>query len=359
MSELQSSLLIIGIFVVLAMYGYSWWRQRQYRRRFGAAFESGREDALYHQPAGKAADDMPGEPVADVLDEAQSLPEASPASSSLDEVCHLLGEATDYVVVLSFDTLVGADALAPLWQKRFDFGKSVNICGLGVASGGWERVVAESRLFYSAFRLALQLVDRSGPISEVRLSDFRDLARDIAAQLHAQTELPDVAQAVARAAQLDGFCVEVDQMTGLNIVRGGERRFAGAEVARAAAQYGMELQADGAFHLSDAEGHTVFSLGNSDGAPFQHHTLDQASSTGLTLLLDVPRVELPVQRFEQMAVLARQLAMSLHAAVVDDHRVALGESGFAQIRDQISAIESRMNAGGIAPGSAQARRLFS
>jgi hypothetical protein len=364
MSELQISLLVIGIVVVLAVYVYSWWQQRKHRLRFSAAFKQAHEDALYRmtteKPVGEEltgmqleqplpVDSLPGEP----------LPAEPPRVPSTDGVCALLDAATDYIAVLTFDVPAGADSLALLWQKRFDFGKSVHACGLNATTGAWEKVIAESHLFYAAFKLSLQLADRSGPVSEVRLSDFRDLARDIAKHLDAKADLPDVAAACARALELDSFCAGVDQMIGLNILPNGERTFSGGEIARVAEQHGMALQADGAFHLPDAHGHTVFSLANYEDIPFQHHTLSQMWVNGLTLLLDVPRVEQPTQRFDEMAVLARQLAMDLRAAVVDDHRVALGEPSIAQIRKQIADIESKMLSGKVIPGSTQARRLFS
>ena len=361
MSELQISLLAIGFVVVLAVYVYSWWQQRKYRRKFGTAFEQTHEDALYHTATEKpVAEELMDEQPSTVDRQPVESPSVEPPHVSATEgVCELLDPATDYIAVLTFDVPAGADSLALLWQKRFDFGKSVHVCGLNATAGTWEKVIAESHLFYAAFKLSLQLVDRSGPVSQVRLDDFRDLARDIAAHLDVKAELPDVAAASARAAELDSFCAGVDQMIGLNILPGGDRTFPGSEVARVAELHGMALQADGAFHLSDANGHTVFSLCNYENVPFQHHTLAQASVNGLTLLLDVPRVEQPTQRFDEMAVLARQLATDLRAAVVDDHRVALGEPGIAQIREQIAAIESRMLSGKVIPGSAQARRLFS
>lgn len=360
MSELQISLLVIGVFVVLAIYGYSVWQQRRYRRRFGAAFRQQGEDALYRG--------APENPPENILGEAvpgQALP-AEPARAGArverrrwPRECDLLDAATDYVAVLTFSGPANAQALAPVWQQRFDFRKNVCVCGLNAATGAWEKVVAESPSPYSAFKLALQLADRSGAASEARLADFRDLARDIAAQRQADAELPDAAAAAARAAELDTFCADVDQMVGLSILPGGERTFSGSEISAVAAQHGLTLLADGVFHLQDARGFTVFSLGNYDNVPFQHQSLDQMRVNGLTLLLDVPRVEQPARRFDEMAVLARQLAMGLHAAVVDDHRVALGEPGITRIREQVAAIESRMLAYPIVPGSPQARRLFS
>jgi FtsZ-interacting cell division protein ZipA len=381
MSELQISLLGIGIAVVLAMYIYSAWQHRQYRRKFGAAFKPEREDALYQSsPENSATEDADTEvPIDELLAETAAKPltemaervpsgealpgEPQPRESqrvhAVDGVCMLLDAATDYIAVLSLKSPASAHALDPLWQQRFDFGKNVHACGLNIASGAWEKVIAESPLSYSAFKLSLQLADRSGAVSEGRLADFRELARNIARQLGAEAELPDVAAAGTRAQELDGFCAEVDQMIGLNILPSGERQLSGAEVARVAALNGLSLQADGAFHLLDESGHTRFSLANYDNNPFQHHTLNQMRISGLTSLLDVPRVEQPAHCFDEMALLTRQVAMDLHAAVVDDHRVALGEASIAKIREQVAAIESRMLSGKITPGSAQARRLFS
>jgi len=366
MSELQISLLLVGAAVVLAMVGYNWWLQRQYRRKIGAAFEPAREDALYQpgaenaEPVSLKTEELPVEAAPDTLavEIEPALPVEPPRAQTADGVCALLGEATDYVALLSLKTPVSAQGLGSWWQKRFDFDKNVHACGLNAATNTWEKVIAESPQTYSSFKLALQLVNRSGAVSAVRLSDFRDMVLDIAMQLEADADLPDEVATGARAVELDNFCAEVDQMIGLNILPSGERQFTGTEVTQVAEQHGMSLQADGAFHLLDEHGHTLFSLGNFDNTPFQHHTLGQMWVGGLTLLLDVPRVEQPTQRFDEMAVLARQLAMDLRAAVVDDHRVALGEAGFAHIRGQIAALEERMLSGDIVPGSAQARRLF-
>lgn len=369
MSELQIALLLIGLAVVVGVYVYSWWQQRKYRLKFGSAFAQSHEDALYKQAPEKlpiipATEKQIAEEVelalpVDPLTDAPLPPEPSRVTASSDGICALLDEATDYITVLNFDVPAGADSLALLWQKRFDFGKSVHACGLNSSTGAWERVIQESHLFYAAFKLSLQLVDRSGPVSRARLDDFRDLVRDIAAHLDARAELPDTEAASARAQELDAFCAEVDQMVGLNIFPSGGRSLSGGEVARVAELHGMALQSDGMFHLADANGHTVFTLGNYEDEPFQHHTITQMWVNGLTVLLDVPRVENPAQRFEEMAVLTRQIAMELRALVVDDRRVALGEPGIAQIRGQIAGIEEKMAVGKVIPGSPQARRLFS
>ena len=358
MSELQISLLGIGIAVVLTIYIYNWWQQRQYRRKFGAAFKHRHEDALY-----RPAVEMPTEELlVEKMEQTVSisiLPNESQHGHPVDAMCALLDEETDYIAVISPRSPVGANTLTLLWQQRFDFGKSVRVCGLSAASGEWGKVIADSPSAYTSFKLALQLVNRSGAVSEAKLMDFRELARTSAAQLHAGVVLPDVAESAARAVELDKFCAAVDLIIGLNILPRDKHILSGNDIARVAEQFGLRLQADGAFHLIDNHGHTLFSLCNEDNTPFQHHTLDQLHVDGLTLLLDVPRVEQPSLGFDQMMILARQLANELHATIVDTHHVALSEGSITLIRERIAAVEAEMQASHVVAGSAQARRLFS
>jgi len=358
MSELQISLLGIGVAIVLIIYIYNWLQQRQYRRKFGAAFKHGHEDALYSPAVEIPTDELLVEKMEQAVP-ISILPNEPQRGYTVDAVCVLLDKETDYIAVISPKSPMGADALTLLWQHRFDFGKSVHVCGLSAASGEWEKVIADSPLAYTSFKLALQLVNRSGMVSEIKLMDFRELARKIAAQLHTGVVLPDVAEAAARAIELDKFCAGVDQMIGLNILPSDKHILSGNDVGRVAEQYDLRLQADGAFHLVDMHGRTLLSLCNEDSTPFQHHTFGQLHVDGLTLLLDVPRVEQPTLGFDQMVVLARQLANELHATIVDAHHVALSEGSIMLIRERIASVEAEMRANHIIAGSAQARRLFS
>lgn len=342
MSELQIGLLVIGVAVVLAVYGYGAWQQRQYRHRFGAAFKAQESDVLYRTAGAEEG--------------AQRRGAALPGE---DAACATLDEAVDYIALLSLPNPMRANVLAPLWQQRFDFGTSVNICGQSSAGLGWERVVAEGLPSYVSFRLALQLADRGGSASEAQLGNFRDLVQGIARDIQAELVLPDVAQAAARARRLDEFCAEVDQMIGLNILPSGNRLLAGRDVARVAAQHGMELQVDGAFHLLDARGGTLFSLANFDSVPFRRQSLEQMELVGLSLQLDVPHVENPARSFDDMMQLAKTIGGELHAAVVDDYRAPLSDAAVSMIRAQIVAIENRLRSHSIPPGSAKAQRLFS
>lgn len=347
MNEFQLSLLSIGVVVVVVVYLYGLWQQWRYRRSLGKPFE---EQAA---PIVNAQRQVEFSSSSDETETQHFIADPVPGSSPQFD------EKTDYIISMMLKFPQNAEALDGYWQRRFDYGKTIQAVGCSAATGVWERVIPESRTPYSAFKIALQLVDRNGPISDTRLSDFRELLGDIGRTLDADMMLPIVDRAIERARDLDKFCADVDQMIGINIMPGGERVLFGGEVAHAVQLVGMSLQADGSFHQFDANGATLFTLSTSDGTPFQHHTLDQMRVDNLTLLLDIPRVAEPVKHFDEMTLLAMEIATTLRATLVDDQRVTLGNSAIAQIRAQVESVERRMLAGGIAPGSDQALRLFS
>lgn len=358
MSEFQLSLLTIGLVVVAGVYLYGFWQQWRYRRSV--------RESVTTQPVEVTVEPSPVITTAGdrAAAKASATPpaqgaNAEPDDSAADEACRLLSEATDYFVTYLLKTPQTPERLEALWQRRFDFGKSVHTCGLNTASGLWERLLPESEQSYRAFRVGLQLVDRTGSVSALRLAGFRDLLGLVAEELHVDLKLPPVDEALLRAQQLDRFCADVDQMIGINLLTSGDRQLAGTEVASAAEHLGMSLQADGTFHLSDVYGATLFSLSASDGSMFLHHTLNETRVDSLTLLLDIPRVSEPVRRFDEMVALARELERALRVTMTDDQRVALNDGAIAQIRAQVAATADLMLAGHITPGSAQALRLFS
>jgi len=352
MSELQAALLAIGLGVIIAVYAFGWWQQRRYHSKFGAAFKVDHADALYqHDPVDTL--EQEGQSVqADVVEES-SEPELS------DDPCVLLNARSDFIIELQLAEPGPAAVLVGLWQRKFDFRKPVLVCGQTLHESEWERVISESHTLYKRFRIALQMVDRGGVISLAKLSDFSDLVMGVAKNIKAQTTVPDTSDAYQQVMELDKFCASVDQMVGVNLMPPEDKLIRAIDISRATSLHGMNLESDGAFHLLDAQGHTLFSLINQDTVPFQHHTLETFSTTGITLLLDVPRVEDPTLRFDQMMDVVRDLAESLKLNIVDDRRVVLADSGLASTRAQVAAVEDSMQENGIVPGSAQARRLFS
>jgi FtsZ-interacting cell division protein ZipA len=380
MSELQKALLAIGLGVIIAVYVYGWWQQRSYRRKFGTAFKASHADALYSEKllaghpqerggelagqvqraglAGTAAETMMEAIITEVEIAEVTVAEPS-ATNLLDDSCALLNARSDFIIELRLAEPSHAAVLDGFWQRKFDFRKPVQVCGLTLTAKKWERAITESQVLYERFRVALQLVDRSGAISEAKLADFRDLVLGVAKHIKADATVPDIHETYHHAVELDAFCAEVDQMVGVNLVPPKGRLLLGGRIAQAAALVGMTLEADGAFHLMDAQGQSLFSLINQDNQPFQHLTLETSSTAAITLLLDVPRVEEPGSQFDRMMQVASLLARELQLSMVDDHRITLNDKGLALIRERINDVELKMCAKGITPGSSQARRLFS
>ncbi len=373
MSELQAALLGIGLGVVAVVYALGWWKQRQYSRKFGAAFGQNHDDVLYQAARTELPVEIQHEMInVDVLsDEDIALPEtielpvhvetedATLSELALSEPCALLDERCDFIIELHLAEAASSAALDGLWQRKFDFRKPLQVCGLAVRTGQWERVVVDSHVIYSRFRIALQMLDRGGVISVAKMGDFRDLVLGIAKAIGADTALPEIADAHRSAQLLDVFCAEVDQMVGINLLPPGNRQLNGGKIAESAALQGMKLESDGAFHFFDEQGHSLITLTNRDSKPFQHHTLMHLSTPGITLMLDVPRVANPAAGFDQMLEMAHNLARELQVNLVDDHRVPLTDAGLARIRAQIVEVEARMCDNNLMPGGAQARRLFS
>lgn len=365
MSELQIALLAIGLGVVVAVYLFGWWKQRQYSKKFGAAFKQSHDDALYQGDAG--ATEAPIEPfildesimintdvLADEAEVVESVPETVTAAVSEPD----LDIHSNFIIALHPVEHSAAAVLDGLWQRKFDFHKPVQVWGLNVRSGLWERVIAESHTLYSQFRIALQLVDRGGVVSVAKLGEFRDLVLGIAKPINAGTTVPDILETHSCALGLDAFCAEVDQMVGVNLLPSGDRQLNGGKIAQVAALHGMKLESDGAFHLSDSMGNSLITLINRDAKPFLHHALEHFSTPGITLMLDVPRVEHPAQCFDDLVQMAHAIARELQVNLVDDNRVPLTDAGLARIREQIVSVEAKMCENNIIPGSALARRLF-
>ena len=161
--------------------------------------------------------------------------------------------------------------------------------------------------------LALQMVSRSGVISEAELLEFRSQVETIAAAHGASVSAPEMRQALEAAHALDRACVEVDIQIALHVLG----------VAAVAAE----------------------------NQPFQV----TPRADGVTLLLDVPRTPDLARSYEAMVRTASQLGGRL----VDDNGNALDERALAAIGVEVETMRGRFAELGVEPGSPLALRLFS
>ncbi|PTR13475.1 ZipA-like protein with FtsZ-binding domain [Nitrosospira sp. Nsp2] len=410
MSELQISLIAIGIVVIMVVVLFNWMQHRRFRRSAEKAFGQKPEDVLLRtgMAAGAPVEEedriepqlgnestlefhadpiIPptdvAQPVADLrpeprLESIRPDPDPGPEPAGLSEqvaaaarrdpvdkvdgVDTLSGTDTgvDYVVEIHAATVLPDSSLTEVLQRKFDFNKPVRWLGQRERGAGWEDISAETTgaRGYIALRGCLQLADRAGPVSELSLAEFRDLAKNLAMRAKAEVDCPDIRGAHARAVFLDEFCAEVDVMIGINIISMDNSVFTGAKIQVMAESSGFKLGTEGMFHYYDESGVALFSLGNFEPAPFLHSSMRALTTHGITFLLDVSRVANGEIIFGQMVHVARAFADALGGIMVDDNRVPLTENGIRKIKQQLSAIQSVMQARNIPAGSKVAMRLF-
>lgn len=352
MSDLQVGLLGIGVAVVAAVYLFNWLQSRKYRREGERAFKRDHQDVLLARSAAVAEGRV--EPK---LDQAP-VPQASASANGGERECSVIDPEIDYVATIDFPHPVEDNAFADVLRRRVEFVKPVFWYGYSALEGAWEEIVPGSGARYGRVQAALQLADRSGPVAEVTLSEFRDLVQGLAKELKGEAACPDVREARDRAVLLDQFCAEVDVVIGLNVVSRDERPFPGTKIRALAESNGFKLEPDGAFRCHEG-GDEAFALANYESQPFRSDTLIGLTTRGVTFLLDVPRVADGEGAFSRMVQLARTFSGTLGGVLVDDNRVPLNDGGLEKIREQIQLIQSRMKASGTAPGSRRALRLFS
>lgn len=372
MSDLQFGLLVIGAVVVAGVAVFNWWQERQLRRRLEQAFGGERGDVLAETPpAPKVPTVQPDERREPQLVEAGSLPEVAettdvpmqPADETTPRDPEAVPEAPwidamiDYVVSMQSEQAITAAALQEFLASPACSGKPCRAGGW-TDGGGWEDLSRVASGRYSNICVSIQLVNRAGAVNPAQLAAFCDGLKGIAARYGAELQSPDVQAAIERARALDKFCADVDVAIGVNVIAQSGMVFAGNAIREKALAAGLTLEPGGMFTYSDDGGNVLFSMDNHEPAPFIPEQLNHLTTTGITLLLDVPRVKEGAVALETMLDRAAQLGQALGGRLVDDNRVPLNDAGMLAIRRQLEEIASTMVRHDVAPGGARALRLF-
>jgi FtsZ-interacting cell division protein ZipA len=370
MSDLQVSLLIIGLLVVGGVTAFNWFQQWRLRRRLEDAFGDKHEDVLLREePRGDerrrdpqiglaqrveptmnpaaVADPEPARPLEAHLALAASLPQVPGFDPEID-----------FVVSVDAVEPMSAAGLAELHTRAATCGRRFRVAGYSFAAREWEEAARLSGGRYAHLKLAVQLVNRKGAVDLGVLTTFCAAAQECAERFSASATCLDIEAALERARELDAFCAEVDIAIGVNVVA-SEGRFGGTRIRSLAEGAGFKLEPTGLFHYLDEHRQTLFTLDNHEPAPFLPEQIKHLSTGGVTLLLDVPRVADGEAALAHMLAVGIELAQGLGGTLVDDNRVPLNDNAVRAIQQQVKAIHARMQARGIAPGSERALRLFS
>ena len=356
MSDLQLSLLIIGILIVAATYFFNWLQERKYRRKSETAFQNNLQDVLLEPRGASGAVDGRVEPQ---LREPVIAERGSAVDKPADKTAAVLDPEIMFIAEISRTEPFPPGAIKTLLKYLLEFGRRVICLGYREKSANWEKLDEAVEAKYIRIKIGLQLADRSGFVNESQLALFCDMLQGFAENTRAAAQFPERKAALSAAAELDKFCAGVDISIGLNVIAQESQTIQGTKLRALSEAVGFKLLEDGAFHYLNEQGESLFTLSSHEAVLFTPEQIKNLSIRGVTLLLDVPRVANGIRVFDQMLTCARQFAASLNGVLVDDNRIPLNDSGIERIRQQLRAVYAAMDQRNISAGSSRAQRLFS
>ncbi len=375
MSDLQISLIIIGIIIIAGVALFNWVQHLRYRRKIQAAFNHEHDDVLLDK-ANRSDTNQRIEPKLNksILSETQTdsveqfaspeIGQETPPPTTADPTGPAspdFDDKSNYIVNISANSAIPYAQISPLLQKGFNFGKPLYWLGQKQKNEPWEEITIDDTSgndAYVCLKGCLQLADRAGPISEINLSKFRDMIQDFVSKIDATVDCPDIVSTHEQAIILDKFCAEVDVMIGINIISKDNGAFVGTKIRALAEASGFKLDTDGLFKYRDDHDQILFTLTNYESAQFLPDSMKTLTTHGITFLLDVPRVANGERVFDQMTHLAKIFSNTLGGILVDDNRVPLSDNGITKSKQQLVDIQANMQKHNISAGSQSALRLF-
>ena len=414
MNALQISLIILAVVVVVGLAFWNWWQERKYRKQWMSTF--GRSAQVVRNGTGPTEDFadeevvvrvtrtvVQMEPVDETLAEnSDALTAHRMVDEPFDEFSGTIGspvaeqhhpvsepfemtsidaelpthelhdaglsgqdlpappvdELLEYVVRVEAREPIPGTAFTTLIEGQRIEGRHIRWLGYAEAQGKWTDIRPWRNQSFHHAAVAVQLADRQGAVTADLLESLCHDLRVLATRFHGGIECDPADVAAARAARLDRFCVEVDVLIGLNIVAPDGRSFSGAVIDQVAGDSGLELDTTGVYQRRNERGDVLYSLCNHEDAPFARGQVAHMTTSGITLLFEVPRIENGVAVFADMARLALQMADRLDGALVDDTGRTLTGAGLEKIQGQLVQIYQQMEAGQVPPGGRRAQRLF-
>jgi FtsZ-interacting cell division protein ZipA len=360
MTDLQASLMAIGGTIVVAVITYNKWQEYKAKKSVQRAFSSEHDDVLMNADTVSEVSDARHEPTFAQEPEAQiDISVSDEVSTDTDNAIAQPAVAThkelpvdeliDCVIPISLEAPVRGEKLLPRLQTLRHVGnKPVHFIGQR-EDGSWD-VIGHGGIYYELCAGA-QLANRSSALNEIEYSELIMRLRQIADEIDAEPNVPDMAEVMEKARALHQFVVEYDAQLSVNVHSNGAA-WAINTLLAALERQGFDLRPDGRLVMPDGDGGILFSLST-------NVTLAEEITSRLTLLLDVPRVAPLRDGFGAMIACAKMLAARLDGTVVDDGNQALSDATLAEIGQQVGSFYGQMEAANIPAGSTRALRLFS
>jgi hypothetical protein len=359
MTDLQTSLIAIGGAIVAGVISYNKWHEYKARKSMERAFSSSSDDVLMRSGHGASEGgnerrepgfDHPRDSGSvDGMDLDEDFSEEPGHASDLGSFKELpIDPLLDCSVALGLEAPVRGEKILPVLQTLRHVGsKPVHFIG-ECADGRWESIGHGG--IYTALRAGVQLANRGGALNELEYSEFVMRLRQVADELGAEPDIPDMIEVMSAARDLHQLVAEYDIQLSVNLQSNGAP-WGITTLLTALERLGFDLRPDGRLAMPDGENGSLFSLST-------NVTLVAETTPRLTLLLNMPCVIPERGGLGAMLACAKALAARLDGTVVDDANQALSDAALGEIAAQVDAFYDDMEAADIPAGSGRAMRLF-
>ena len=373
MTDLQTSLMVIGGAIVVGVISYNKWQEHKAKKSVERAFSSSHDDVLMSSgEEGKApisvtdfsadrreptlsSSDLAYVEAGIPLDGTETTQRAQEELDAQVDMMQKVEERelpVDYLIdctiPLALATQLRGEKILPALQSLRHVGsKAVHFAGQHI-DGGWEAITHDG--IYKSLMAGVQLANRSNALNELEYSEFVMRLRQIADDFDADPDVPDMAEVMVTARSLHHFVNEYDAKLSVNIQSNGAP-WSVTTLLAALERQGFDVRPEGRLVMPDGDGGVLFSLST-------NVTLAEETTNRLTLLLDVPVVAPERDGFGAMIACARSLSSRLDGTVVDDSNQPLSDTSLNEIGGQIEVFYADMEAADIPAGSNRALRLF-
>lgn len=372
MSELQLALIGLGGLLVVGVWGFNLWQEKQQRRKASEMLAPAADVLMAGLPPAGMEEEQRTEPLfetaADGLPEpadmapaiTPELPDTLAAMPLPIEWAEWADGQADCLLRIEF---IAAVPVAALWAEKVAWteqpDKPVQWFGQDEKSARWRVLLPQDAGTITQLAVALQLTDRHGPVTPEVLAAFFAGMRRLAQRFAGLIDLPEAAAILTRATTLDAWCADVDMQLTLRVIpgSGASAGLSGEQVEPVLRAGGLHSEG-GRFVAMDAAGAERFALIGESAAGDAVAQIDTAVLAGLLFILDVPRVADGPDAFDSMLALAESCARAAGGQVTDAHRHALPAAKLAAIRSRIAELQAQMAAAGMPAGDVRALRLF-
>lgn len=372
MGPLQEALAVVGVVIIAAVLGFNGWQSWQLRRR-RARVERDDRVARGEPGGGEAfAVTAPQDRVEPGLDDeaqasgADAPPEPTAEAARPRAAAPRIDPLIDAIACFVFEQPVPGEALQQRLPRTARAGtKPLLFEGRNAHSGVWESLQPGER--YAELQAAVQMASRSGALNAIEYSEFVTKCHALGEALGVAPDLPDMAEVLEQARELDGFAAGNDAQLSINLQAQGvawgldflrqQAQGCGFTTHLAAGRMALvESYAEDAEGQGEPRRYAVVQL------QFDAHA-ELADDPAMpvaraTLLLDVPQVAPGLRPFARMREAARQLAQALGARQVDDNGAPLSPAALDQIELQLQQLYASLEARGLGAGTPAAQRLF-